>query len=114
MAGDVLGLKVLDKRVEPLVFGNDIESGVGMVGGEAHDVVRNVEVEGVGAGALDTDVLRLRPEGLEFGGSVEWDLVLVGPTEDLGYEGASLKVSQGFGLNVLEVDEDDVRFHGAG
>lgn len=91
-----------------------MEGGAGDLGGEAAYVVGNVEVESVGAGALDLDIFGVWAKGLEFGGEVEGDFGLVGAAEDLGLEGASSKLSQVFGLNVLEIDEYDVGFHVAG
>jgi hypothetical protein len=69
-----------------------------------------VEVEGVGAGALNSDVLGVWAKGLEFGGEVERDFGLVRAAEDLGFEWAPSKLSQIFGLNVLEIDKYDVGF----
>ena len=114
MAGDVLGLEVLDQWVEPGVFRNDKERSARGLGGEAADVVGDVEIEGVAAGALDADVFGIRPEGLKLGGEVKWDFGLVGSAKDLGLEGASAQRSQVLGLNVLEVDKDDARFQLAG
>ena len=105
-----MGLEVLDERVEPFVFGDDVEGGAGEFSGQAADVVGDVEIQGVGAGALDPDVFGVRAKGLEFGGEVERDFGLVRAAEDLGFERASAKLSQIFGLNVLEVDKYDAGF----
>ena len=113
-ARDVLGLEVLNQRIEALVFGDNVEGGSRDLGGEPAYVIRDVEIESVGAGALNPDVFGVRAKGLEFGGEVEWDFGLVRAAEDLGFEGAPSKLSQVFGLNVLEVDQDDVRFQVGG
>jgi hypothetical protein len=77
-------------------------------------VVGDVEIESVGASSLDLDIFGVWTKGLEFGGEVERDFGLVGAAEDLGFEGAPPKLSQVFGLNVLEIDKYDVGFHVAG
>ena len=84
--------------------------GGGILGGQSANVVGDVEIEGVGAGALDADVFGVWSEGLEFGGKVEGHFGLVGAAEDLGFEWPPTERSQVLGLNVLEVDKDDVRF----
>ena len=68
-----MGLEVLDQWVEPGVFRNDKERSARGLGGEAADVVGDVEIEGVAAGALDSDVFGIRPEGLKLGSEVKWD-----------------------------------------
>jgi len=110
-AGDVLGPEVLDERVEALVFGNDAEGGSRELSGEATYVISDVEIQSVGAGALNPDVFCVWSKGLEFGGEVERDFGLVRAAEDLGLEWVPTKLSQVFGLNVFEVDEDDVGIH---
>lgn len=109
-----MSLEVFNKRVEPLVFGDDVEGGAGELSGKAAYVIGDVEVEGVGAGSLDADVFGVRAKGLEFGGEVERDFGLGGAAEDHGFIRACSKLSQVFGLNVLEVYEDEVRFQMAG
>jgi len=56
---------------------------------------------------LDPDVFGVQAKGLKFGGEVEWNFGLVRAAEDLGFEWSPAKLSQVFGLNVLEVDQYD-------
>ena len=71
-----------------------------------------MEVERIGAAAVDSHVFGgVWSKALKLGGKVEGDFGLVGPAEDLDFERRASKLGQVFGLNVLEVDEDDIRFH---
>ncbi len=59
---------------------------------------------------MNPDVFGVWAKGLEFGGEVERDFGLVGAAEDFRFERASAKLGQVLGLNVLEIDKDDVCF----
>ncbi len=114
MAGDLLvGREVLDERFKAFVLGDNVEGGAGGLGGDFSNVVSDVEIQGVPACALDADVLGIRPEALELVGEIEGDLALVGTAKDLYLELLALKAGQVLRLNVLKVNKDDVRFHGA-
>lgn len=114
LARDVFRLKVLDERIETGVFGNHMESGARQLGGEATNVIGDMEVESVSARARNPDILSVWPKGLEFGRQFERDFGLVCSAEHLCDETAPAKLREVLGLNVLEIDQDYVRFHVAG
>ena len=113
MAGNVFGLKVFDERIEAGVSGHDIKSPAGSLGGQAADVVSDVEIERVAAAALDQHQFGIGSDRQQGGDQAGWNFRLVGSAKDLDLAGATTKRRQVLRLNVLEVYEDDVRFHAA-
>ncbi len=102
---------MLDERFEAFVFGDDVESGVRVLGGEEADIIRDVKVQGVLACALDANVIGSGTEFLELVGEVEWDFALVRTAKHCDLEWGAAEVCQVLWLNVLEVDEYEVGFH---
>jgi hypothetical protein len=70
-----------------------------------------VEVEGIGAGAGDLDVLGFVAHALDGLGDVEGEFCLIGADEDEDAEALEVQGAEGVGLNILEIDEDVVHSH---
>lgn len=81
------------------------------MGGELPDVERDVEVQGVGPGARDPDVLRPLPHPLDGGHDLERQLRLGGPHEHDESIVLRLQGLQSCRLDVLEIDQDHVASH---
>ncbi len=105
--------EMLDKGLETCVLGNNIERGAGGFRRKATYVVGDVEIESVVASALDANVLGVWPQGLKLVGEVEGYFGLVGPAKNADLEGAAAKAGQILGLNIFEIDKDEVGIHSA-
>ena len=106
-------MQVFDQRIEVGVLRHDVNDRARLLLEQSADVVRNVHVDGVLAGARDLHVFGVCTQRLHGVHQLEGDssLGLGGADKHLYAELASGERGEAVGLDVFEIDQDVVSWH---
>jgi len=105
---DLFSLEVLDQWIKARVFRDDMKERGWVLARKRADVVRDMEVEGIGSSRFEDDVFRVAAKGLKSRCKRNGNLGLVGAEKDLDPEWAVLEQAEILRLDILEIDKDEV------
>jgi hypothetical protein len=92
---------MLDKRVEALVLGNDVEVGVRIGRREPAYVISNVEIQGIGSVAADLDITAIGTQRLDGIDYWEVETLLIWTDKDHNPKMLMLELFNGLRLHIL-------------
>jgi hypothetical protein len=106
---DLPGLQVLNERIEAGILRNDVEERPLVVRCKPAEVVRDMEVEGIGARRFQFDGISPLAQLVDRQYKVTWKLRVVGAEEDAYLELLVFQHSERLHLHALVVDQHVVR-----